>query len=134
MNTLSIDFIINNVYPGDYSAYVEWDENDCMPCLGFHQIGSPAQQWNDDVLADPKREDNKKNKLQQSILHKGIKRAIRISAYGQHLIVINGHHRIYAALDAALLHVPVDITECPRTFFDKANPFKKHVRSLAKHK
>jgi hypothetical protein len=104
---LSVNYILRYVYPGDYSGYLadSWEAGYC--CNDMHITGKPFDQWNDEVIAGPKRDENRYKDLLADVKLNGFKNEIYIDLDNSHRVLANGHHRFYAAWDLGLTHIPV---------------------------
>jgi hypothetical protein len=107
-----VAYIQRFVFPGDFASYTEsiWEPDDCWDCNSNHENGAPFEQWQNNLMAGPKREENELNKLLEDIELNGVQTPIRISAY-RHKVLMNGHHRVYAALDLGWKWIPVEFVD-----------------------
>lgn len=87
------------VYPGDYEEYGK----ECLYCLN-HAIGRISPQWK----ALSHIEDKQYTPLKADIIENGVQTPVIINI-DQHKVVEDGHHRIFAAREVGLRHVPCEI-------------------------
>lgn len=105
---LSIDYIWNNIYSGDYHWLVRDLDNLCGQCNSEHSLKSPAEQWGSKTFQTIKMHDpNYEAWISQSrynfdefiayTKNNGQVGDITIFNQSPHLTLDNGHHRLYIA-------------------------------------
>jgi len=101
---LRLDYVLKNVYPGDFSSCSQ----PCTACASLHTQGRPQEQWQDEDFARDKRNNTSYRKLVSYMYSNGFPGPIEIELE-QHAYLINGHHRVYAALDLGIVWLPARI-------------------------
>lgn len=105
---LSIDYIWNNIYSGDYQSMVDDYSNPCNECDSGHSLRPPIEQWGSKAFQTMKMHDpaykawiskssyNFDEFINYTKEHGQIG-DITIFNRGPHLTLDNGHHRLYIA-------------------------------------
>lgn len=124
---VQLAYIQRYVYPGDFSSYMEGIQefDDCLNCRSAHVRGKVIDQWNCNILAGPKRDENEVESLTDDINANGIKTPIRINVY-EHKVVVNGHHRVYALMDLGWKWIPAEFIDT-RTYEFYYPPFARNM-------
>lgn len=114
--------IIEFWVPGDYMPMgfmLEETLCDCYTTIGYHDCDSTSVdfKWNS-VLINV-REDNRYDKIYNEIKTNGFKVPIAAKwSFNDVIMLVDGHHRLAAALDLELKTIPVFIGDEQMSIFD----------------